>query len=371
MQIKNCTRVWVEIDLKAIKQNFTRIAGTVKPANVMAVLKANAYGLGIIPITKALISAGAFRIGVAGLKEALHISQKLHFPVQILGSMLKSEIPEAVKTGIICPVTDYNMARTISKEAVHQKKKVKVHFLIDTGMGRLGIPCNFALNEIRRSATLSNLQFEGIYSHLPNANNLKHPKTKEQLRLFKKLIKELSDFNFPLIHIANSDAINNFKASYFNMVRTGINLYGVFDLLGRRTYKLKPTLAFKTRLIAKRKLPSGSTISYGCTHTLFRETLVGTIPAGYADGIPMSASNSARVLISGRECPIIGNVSMDYTTIDLTNHPKVRLGDIVTIIGKSGNKEITVEDWAKNKQSHPYDIICSFGDRVERVYKNG
>jgi alanine racemase len=371
MQTKNSTRVWVEIDLKAIRQNFNRISRTVRPAKVMAVLKANAYGLGILPIAQALVEAGVFRLGVAGLREALLISRKLRIPVQILGSMLKSEIPEAVKRGIICPVTDYNMARLLSREAVKQRKKVTVHFLIDTGMGRLGMPHFSAVKEIRRAASIPSLQVEGIYSHFPNANNPKHPKTKEQLVLFKKLLKELSDFEFPLVHIANSDAINNFRTSYFNMVRTGINLYGVFDLLGRRTYNLKPTLAFRTRLIAKRKLPPGSTISYGCTHTLFRETLVGTIPAGYADGIPMSASNSARVLISGRECPIIGRISMDYTTIDLTNHPTARLGDIVTIIGKSGKKEITVEDWAKNKQSHPYDIICSFGNRVERVYKNG
>ncbi len=369
MDRKNNRRVWVEIDLHNIGQNYTRIAKTVKPAKVMAVLKANAYGLGIIPIAETLIQKGVFRFGVAELNEALPIVSKLKFPVQILGGILKSEIPEIVNSGIICPITDYKTARLISEEALHQKKKVKAHILVDTGMGRLGIPHFLALKEIKKLASLPNIEFEGIYSHFSNANNPRNPKTKEQLSLFKGLLNELAEYKFPLIHIANSDAINNFKASYFNMIRTGINLYGVFDLLGRRAYNLKPTLALKTRLIAKRILPSGYTIGYSCSHTLFRDTLVGTIPAGYADGIPMSASNSASVLINGTECPIIGKISMDYTTIDLTNCPNARIGSMVTIIGQSNKKEITVEDWAKNKQSHPYDIICSLGNRVERVYK--
>jgi len=262
------------------------------------------------------------------------------------------------------------MGKRISNEACKQKKKVTCHILIDTGMGRLGIPYPNALNEVKKIITLPNLYLEGIYSHFPNANNQHHPKTKEQLSIFKNLLHDISDYSFTLIHIANSDAINNFNNSYFNMVRTGINLYGVFDLQGRRTYNLKPTISLKTRLIAKRMLPAGYTIGYGCTYTLFHDTIVGTIPAGYADGIPVSSSNSARVLVSGKECPIIGRVSMDYITIDLSSAPQAKLGEIVTIIGNSGKKEITVEDWAKIKQSHPYDVICSLGNRVERIYKS-
>ena len=363
------SRVWIEIDIKAIQYNFLRIAKTVKPAKIMAVLKANAYGLGIDPIARALIKAGAFRIGVAELKEAIQIVNTLPVPIQILGSIMKCEIPDIVKAGIICPITDYKTAKIISLEACKQNKKVTCHLLIDTGMGRLGIPYMIALKEIKKILTLPHIYFEGIYSHFPNANNPYHPKTKEQLSIFKELLNNLSDYTFPLIHIANSDAINNFSNSYFNMVRTGINLYGVFDLQGRRTYNLKPTISLKTKLIAKRKLPAGYTIGYGCTYTLFHDTIVGTIPAGYADGIPMSSSNSAQVLIAGKECPIIGRVSMDYITIDLNGSPNAKLGDTVTIIGNSGKKENTVEDWAKIKQSHPYDIICSLGNRVERLYK--
>jgi alanine racemase len=259
----------------------------------------------------------------------------------------------------------------MSREAVKQGRCANVHIIIDTGMGRLGLPYYEASKIIPKIIHLPGLKVEGAYSHFSNANNPSHPKTAQQLVLFKQALKAFGNFNIPLIHIANSDAINNFKNSYFDMVRTGINLYGVFDLQGRHAYKLTPTLCLKSRLIAIRTLPAGFTIGYSCTHTLSRETRVGTVAAGYADGVPMTASNSGYVLIGGRQCPIIGRVSMDYITVNLNSHPSARLGDIVVLIGKSRKEEITVEDWAKIKQSHPYDIICSLGSRVERVYKGG
>jgi alanine racemase len=171
-----------------------------------------------------------------------------------------------------------------------------------------------------------------------------------------------------LVHLANSDGINNFPDAYFNMVRTGINLYGVFDLLGFQAYKLSPSLTLKSTLLERRLLPAGFTIGYGGTHALFRDTWVGTLPAGYADGVPLAASNSGYVLIRGQACPIIGRVSMDYLTVDLTPCPKAQVGDEVVLVGRSGKREFTIEDWARIKQTHPYDIICSLGQRVERVY---
>jgi alanine racemase len=168
--------------------------------------------------------------------------------------------------------------------------------------------------------------------------------------------------------MANSDGINNFPDSYFNLVRTGINLYGVFDLPGFRVYRLAPCLSLKSRLIARRRLPAGTTIGYGCTHVLSRNAWVGTVPAGYADGVPLAASNSGFVLIRGRACPIIGRISMDYLTVDLAPCPSARVGDAVVLVGKSGTRAVTIEDWARLKHTHPYDIICSLGKRVERLY---
>ncbi len=371
--LKTASRVQLEINLHSIRRNFLQIRKTVKPAQVMAVLKANAYGLGARPIAEALVRAGVDRVGVAELKEAAHLlamPKRLGVPVQIIGGLLRSEISDCVRLGVICPAPDISTALAISKAARKQGRKAKVHIKVDTGMGRLGIPYFQAFADIQRILNLPGLIVEGLYSHFPNANNPKHGKSKEQLDLFHDLLDQLTQvgIKIPLIHMANSDGINNYPSSYFNMVRTGINLYGVFDLGGQRTYPLHPSLTLKTTLLAKRKLPAGFTIGYGSTHTLFRETWVGTVPAGYADGVPLAASNSGQVLIRGKACNIIGRVSMDYLTVDLNGCPASKVGDSVILVGKSGQAEITIEDWAKVKQTHPYDIICSLGNRVERIY---
>ncbi|MEO6095053.1 MAG: alanine racemase [Fibrobacteria bacterium] len=365
------SRVRLEVNLKSIHRNFTQIQKTVKPAKIMAVLKANAYGLGALPIAEVLVEAGADRLGVAELKEAAQLVKRFRLPVQIIGGVLASEVPDCVRLGIVCPVPDLATARIISRQARKLGKRAKVHIKVDTGMGRLGIPHFQAFRDIREIRKLPGLILEGIYSHFPNANNPLHGKTLEQLVLFRQLLAELEgvDIRFPMVHMANSDGINNYPEAYFNLVRTGINLYGVFDLSGLRTYKLSPSLTLKTSLIAKRLLPAGYTIGYGGTHTLFRDTWVGTVPAGYADGVPLAASNSGQVLIRGRACDIIGRVSMDYLTVDLNGCPDSKVGDQVILIGKSGRREITIEDWARIKQTHPYDIICSLGNRVERVYQ--
>lgn len=336
----------------------------------MAVLKANAYGLGAVPVAETLVAAGVDRLGVAEVKEAAELIRRFSVPVQIVGGLLPSEIPLCVKLGVVCPVSDLETAKALSREARKQGRRPKVHIKVDTGMGRLGIPHFRARKDILALLKLPGLEFEGIYSHFSNANNPRHAKSKEQIALFQGLLNSLSEAGqeFPLVHMANSDGINNFPSSYFNLVRTGINLYGVFDLQGLQKYKLTPSLSLRTTLLARRRLPAGYTIGYGCTHTLFRDTWVGTVPAGYADGVPLAASNSGQVLIRGRACDIIGRVSMDYLTVDLTTCPAARVGDPVTLVGRSGRQEITIEDWARIKQTHPYDIICSLGNRVERVY---
>lgn len=337
----------------------------------MAVLKADAYGLGAAAVAQALVDAGVDRLGVAELKEAAALVKRFGVPVQIVGGILASEIAACVRLGVICPVGDMEIAKAISREAKRQGRKAKIHIKVDTGMGRLGVPHLKALGEILSMRKLTGLEFEGIYSHFPNANNPMHGKSQEQIGLFRGLVDGLGreGIRFPLVHMANSDGINNFPSAYFNLVRTGINLYGVFDLSGLRSYRLQASLRLRTTLLARRRLPAGHTIGYGCTHTLFRDTWVGTVPAGYADGVPLAASNSGEVLILGKACPILGRVSMDYLTVNLNGCPAARVGDEVVLVGKSGRREITIEDWARIKQTHPYDIICSLGDRVERVYR--
>ncbi len=365
-------RVWVEVNLTTLRANFRKIASAVAPARVMAVLKANAYGLGAQPIASALAHTGVDRFGVAEPYEALALAP-LGLPVQILGSVLPEELPSLVAAGIILPVTDLATAQAIQAEAERQNRQVSVHCKIDTGMGRLGILLGEARDVIRQTVRLPNLDVEGIYSHFPVAYRAGEAYTQQQIESFLGLLNDLTadGITIPLRHMANSDAINNFPhtaRSPFNLVRTGINLHGSFDTEGRRVLHLEPVLALKTRLTAVRRLPAGTAIGYGLTHRLARETPVGTISAGYADGLPLALSNRGFVLIRGIPCPILGRISMDYTTVALDQVPEATVGDEALCLGGEGPHAITVEDWAHLKGTHPYEIICSIGTRVERRY---
>ena len=360
-------RVALEIDLAAIRANFRAVAARVAPLSVMVVLKANAYGLGLPQIARCLREAGAAAIGVAELREALAI-RDLGLPVQILGSLIDEEVPAVVANNLIAPLTDHEIARQLSAEAIRQGRQVECHFKIDTGMGRLGLRFEDAEEVITRVWRLPGLRCTGIYSHFPSAN-CDYPYSEQQVRDFRGLLERLArrDITFRQIHIANSDGINNIPSSIkwpFTMARTGINLYGVYDMEGQKTMDLRPALTLKTRLVATRCLPPGSLIGYSGTHQLDRPLRVGTIPIGYADGLPLAMSNTGKVLLRGRECAILGRISMDYTTIDIEGVPTAKLGDEVICLGGS----ITVDDWAKSKQTHPYEVICSFGNRVARRY---
>ncbi|MCE9615109.1 MAG: alanine racemase [Lentisphaerae bacterium] len=365
-------RVQVVVDLDTLRANFIKIAAAVKPCAVVAVLKANAYGLGVRPIARALAVAGAARFAVAEVKEAVELAE-LGLPVHILGSLLDEEIPEALAHGIVLPVTDLGLAQRISAEAVRQGRTACVHFKIDTGMGRLGILAAEAEDVIEASMRLPNLDAEGIYTHFPVAYRSGSVFTEGQIRSFLDLLSRLEarGIHFRLRHMANSDAVNNVPRAFqspLNAVRTGINLYGCFDIEGQRVMDLRSVLTLRTRLTAVRQLPAGMTIGYGCTYTLPRAMRVGTISAGYADGLPLALSNRGYVLIRGRPCPVLGRVSMDYTTVDMTQVPEACVGDDVVCLGGDGPTAVSVEHWAQLKGTHPYDIICSIGGRVERCY---
>ena len=373
-------RVEVEIDLKALVRNYRKIAAHVKPMKVLCVLKANAYGLGVAAYAQALYAAGCRQFGVAEPFEALELIKvlgrtKRTFEVQMLSSVLPDEIPEMVKAGVILPVTDLAEAKLVSAAAVRAKRTVKVHFKIDSGMGRLGILAQDAIEVMREVKKLPNLDCEGIFSHCPMAYEPHDPFTKGQIRRFVDLVKaaEKEGLVFKKVHMAASDAINNFPATAkapFTQVRTGINLHGSFDPYGRKALKVEPVLTLKTRVAQVRELPAGPTLGYGRTWCLNAPTKVATISAGYADGLPLALTNRGFVFIGGKRCKIIGRISMDYTTVDVSDVPDVKAGDEVICFGKCGKDSITPDDWAALKGTHAYDIICSLGTRVQRVVKS-
>ena len=357
-------RSCLKINISALKKNFKSIQKRVGKSQIMAVLKANSYGLGVKNLALCYQKLGIKRIGLAEVKEAIPLTQ-LEIPLQIIGSIIKEEIPLAVKLNLILPITNFEIAQKISKEAQKQKKQIKVHFYIDTGMGVLGIRFEQAIKTIQKCFSLPNLEFEGIYTHFSDANTPLKSKTQLQLQRFQHILTNIS-YSFPLVHAANSDGINHFESCFFDLVRVGINLYGVYDHIGSRTVPLTLALSLESQLIAKRILPKGSTIGYGELYTTTKETPIGTIPLGYADGIPLNSHNKGIVLIDGIPCLIIGAVSMDYITVDLSSVPQAQVGSHVVLIGSSKSKKINVEDWAKIKNTHPYEVICSLGSRIER-----
>ncbi len=371
-------RVWVEIDGAALVRNFRRISAHVKPMRVLCVLKANAYGLGVAEYAKTLAAAGCGDFGVAEPYEALELIDVLKrsgakADVQILSSVLPDEIGPMVKAGVILPVTDLAEAKAISAAAVKAKRVAKVHFKLDTGMGRLGILAKDALATIKAVKALPALDCEGIFSHCPMAYEPKDPFTAKQLKLFKAIVAaaEKEGIRFRKVHMAASDAINNFPEAAkkpFTMVRTGINLHGSFDPNGRKALKVEPVLSLKTRVAQVRELPAGTTLGYGRTWCLAEDAKIATISAGYADGLPLALTNRGFVFIGGKRCRIVGRISMDYTTVDVTGVKGVKAGDEVVCFGKCGSDSITPDDWAALKGTHAYDIICSLGTRVERVY---
>ena len=371
-------RVVVEIDLQALVRNYRKIAAHVKPMDVLCVLKANAYGLGVAAYAKALVEAGCTQFGVAEPYEALELLKVLKgragVEVQMLSSILPDEIPEMVKAGVILPITDLAEAKLVSAAAVKAKRTAKVHFKLDTGMGRLGILAKDALGTIRAVKALPGLDCEGIFSHCPMAYEPKDPFTAKQIKLFTSIVAACAKegIRFKKVHMAASDAINNFPETAkapFTLVRTGINLHGSFDPYGRKALKVEPVLTLKTRVAQVRELPAGTTLGYGRTWCLNAPAKVATISAGYADGLPLALTNRGFVFIGGRRCKIVGRISMDYTTVDVTDVPGVKAGDEVVCFGKCGRDAITPDDWAALKGTHAYDIICSLGTRVQRVIK--
>ncbi|EDM28358.1 alanine racemase [Lentisphaera araneosa HTCC2155] len=351
----------LSIDLRALKENFHKLEKLSSPSQVMPVLKANAYGLGAKEIAAELKESGATIIAVADLNEALDL-RDLDLDILILGDIIPEEIPLAIRNNFILPIGSLESAQLISAHA--GERRVFCHLVIDSGMGRLGIPAAQALEEFAEIAKLEKLHFDGVYTHFPVAYSDREFSL-QQIEAFKDFLNQCPH-TFKRIHIANSDGIHNIPEACqapFNFVRTGLNLYGCFDLEGAQRVQLEPILTLASRLVRVRELNAGMSIGYGREWLLEKTTLVGTVALGYADGFPFNTK--AYVLYQGHKCPVIGRISMDYITIDLSQCPNAKSGDAVLCLGDA----IPVAKWAKWKGTITYEIICSLGQRIKRIYK--
>lgn len=370
-------RTWEEVDLSVIRHNFESIRAHLgKEMNVMAVLKANAYATGMREAAAVLKQAGAAGFCAATQAEA-HEMQAFGLPVQILGGVFDFELEQAVADGAILGITDLATAERYSAEAVRQNKTVECHFKLDTGMGRLGILYQDAPEVIRAAVRLPNLHCCGIYSHFPKAYSGEGSFAAEQAKRFLGVLDSCaaSGITFEKVHMANSDAINLFDRVHhapFNFARAGIDMYGEFEP-GAKEIGLKNAVNLYTRLVSARRLSAGWSIGYERTCILQKDTLVGTIAAGYADGLPLPLSNQGKVILNGHVCPVLGRISMDYTTISLDglDESECKMGTPVVLWGESGGNRITATDWAKLKGTHEYEILCAVSPRVARIHVNG
>ncbi|MBE6367123.1 MAG: alanine racemase [Lentisphaerae bacterium] len=373
---ENIRRVKLEIDCTKLLHNFAAVQKKVESCQILSVLKANAYGTGADRMGPLAVKAGASRIGVADLAEALAMQKAVQqqVPVQILGVVTPDELPVAVENNVVIPVDGLAMAQAVSAEAVRQQKSATVHLILDTGMGRFGWLAGAVADEIKAAAQLPNLQIEGLYSHFPCAGTPGEAGTLAQIELFKQQLEELqkAGVTFRYRHIAASDGILCQTPSHqepFNLVRLGLCWYGVCRNPGEEDINLQPALRLTTVVGAVRELPAGFTVGYNRTVKLQRKTKVATICAGYADGLPLALSNTGRVLINGCSCPVLGRVSMDYTMVDVSNVPgEVKWGTPVTLWGQDGNEYLGIAEYAQHKNTHIHDILCALGCRVQRVY---
>ncbi|MCP4648988.1 MAG: alanine racemase [PVC group bacterium] len=373
-QIAGYRPTWVEINLANLRFNFRQVKKLVgKQVKMIAAVKANAYGHGMIEVARVLEKCGVDYFGVACVDEANSLAKaKIKTPALILGAIsTPAEIKQALKLKAIITVPDYRTAKMISRYAGKYQKS-SVHIKIDTGMGRLGVWHEQALGFIEKVVKLKNLKVEGIYTHFPSSDT-DRVFTIRQVKAFARLVHNLKEknINIPFVHAANSSAVCSLKNSYLSMVRPGIMLYGMYpDQKLRRYVKLKPVLSFKTKVVYLKTVESGRSISYGRTYITKHRTKIATIPVGYADGYTRALSNKANVLVRNRLAPIAGRVCMDQTMVDVGHIPDIKIGDTVILIGQQRKKRISAESLATISGTIAYEIACWIPTRVRRIFKH-
>ncbi|WP_333652202.1 alanine racemase [Dissulfurispira sp.] len=361
-----------EINLGAISNNLKVIKNLSKNSPVIAVVKADAYGHGAIDVSRRLVDDGVEYLAVAFAEEAKELRNAgINSPILVL---FDPDINDIFTYNLIPVIRDKKTAAALSKEAEKNNRSISVHIKIDTGMGRLGFTGD-AASEISEIANLKGIIIDGVMSHFSEADLLDTSFAKMQIERFNSIKTELLNIGLPrshnvrLFHIANSAAIMTLPESHFDAVRPGIMLYGYSPVQqSTKTPELIPAMTVKTKILALRRLPSGTPISYGRTFITKRDSLIGVIPVGYADGFSRRFSNNAELLVRGKRVPVIGRVCMDLTMLDLTDIEQVEEGDEVVIIGRQGNESIDAAELAFRADTIPYEILTSLGNMAKRVY---
>ena len=361
----------VTINLDAVFDNFDAVCRK-SGGTVMAVVKADAYGHGAVPVARLLASKCGF-FGVSSLAEALELRYAgIEKPILILGRTPAGSFPLAIARDIRPTIFHYADALALSEEALRQNRTAAFHFAVDTGMSRIGFPVTEEAADLcAKIARLPNLHAEGLFSHFATADCADLTRSKAQAALFAKFDAMLKarGVEIPIRHLDNSAGIMNFDCRY-EMVRSGIVTYGLYPSsdVDPGLLSIRPALQWHSRVSHVQLLPAGREISYGGTFVTERPTMVATVPVGYADGYRRSLSNRFYVLIRGKKAPILGRICMDQMMVDVTDIPGVCLDDTVTLIGTDGDETITVETIAEAAGSFNYEFVCGISRRVPRVY---
>ncbi len=366
-----------EVDLGCIAHNLRLARQAVGPRTaVMAVVKADAYGHGAVPVARAALAAGAGWLGVATVEEGIELRRAgIAAPVLVLGWVPPWQVPEALGHGLALTLFSLEDARVVSAAARRRGRPARVHVKVDTGMGRLGFfhGDRAAVDQIVELCRLPGLEAEGIYTHFADSDGDREF-TLEQLARFRAMLERLeaAGVRFALRHAANSGAIWHVPESHLDLVRLGISLYGYHPGgAGARGPGLRPALTWKTAVAMVKTVPAGTPVSYGRTYvTQGRETLA-TLPVGYADGYSRALSNRGQVLVAGRRARVVGRVCMDQIVISVPPGVEVRAGDEVVLLGRQGGETISADEMAGWLGTISYEVLCAIGARVPRVYPGG
>ncbi|MBP7765073.1 MAG: alanine racemase [Syntrophaceae bacterium] len=365
-------RSWVEVDLDHFTANLREIRRLLgDKMDFMQTVKADAYGHGAIEISQAALRAGARMLGVANADEGVQLRVSgIEAPIVILGPSTRSEIPELVKYHLTPSVSDAGFAAALEEQLARASRTLAVHVEVDTGMGRGGTMHNEAPELIGTLRTLPHIELEGIFSHFA-ASELMTFYNDEQWRLFSALLAHLHDqgIDIPIRHMDNSGAILNYPGLKLDMARPGIMTYGIYPSEETRSKAaLLPVMSFKTSIVLLKEFPAGYGIGYNRSYVTKGTTRVATIPVGYGDGYPFVLSNTGEALIRGRRAPVIGRVSMDLCTLDVTHIPDCAVGDEVVLLGRQGNEYISANEIAAKARTISYEVLCALGKRAPRVF---
>lgn len=372
-------RVWSEIDLDALEHNLGLIRSKAgSGTRVMLVVKADAYGHGAVAISHHAMRCGVSALGVGTSGEALKLRHGgLRAPIVVLGTLAPEEEVPCLREGIEFGLHAMDRALRLEKDAKRWGCRARVHLNVDTGMGRLGVPPARCIDLMRKVVDSNYLELAGVMTHLAQPEGGLEPASHEQMKSFAAVLDAAreagmgADVDRAWIHTANSAALFTDLGPKYDTVRPGIAAYGALPSGLPGANELRPVLSLHSQVVFLKDVPIGTPVGYGSTWRAQRPTRLATLAVGYADGLPWSLGGQGHVLIGGRKAPILGRISMDYTTVDVSDLPGVEVGQCATWIGRNGAAELRLEDVARFAGTIPYELCCAIGPRVERIFQGG